>query len=147
MRCRDRKNRGAPPTPSIDMRNQIKARSPREIPAVSRVLEALGDHDLPRVVIVDVIRRQLSEMRAGGKIFDFGSIIQHLRRSLDQLRASRLQPIINGTGIVLHTKQFARSTKSVPIILTSNTTLKRASAVTAVLISRMLWRCFAGQKQ
>jgi L-seryl-tRNA(Ser) seleniumtransferase len=108
MRCRDRKNRGAPPTPSIDMRNQIKARSPREIPAVSRVLEALGDHDLPRVVIVDVIRRQLSEMRAGGEILDFGSIIQHLRRSLDQLRASRLQPIINGTGIVIHTN-FGRA--------------------------------------
>src|SRR5215467_12189337 len=108
MRCRDRKNCGPPPTPSIDMRNQIKARSRREIPAVSKVLEALDDDDLPRVVIVDVIRRQLSKMRGAGEILDFRSIIQHLRRSLDQLRARRLQPIINGTGIVIHTN-FGRA--------------------------------------
>jgi L-seryl-tRNA(Ser) seleniumtransferase len=85
------------------MHNRIKARSRREIPAVSKVLETLGENDLPRPVIVEVIRRELSKMRAEGEILDFRSIIQHVRRSLDQLRATRLQPIINGTGIVIHT--------------------------------------------
>ncbi len=36
------------------------------------------------------------------------SIVADARRSLDQLRASRIQPVINGTGIVIHTN-FGRA--------------------------------------
>src|SRR5437762_10638047 len=36
------------------MHDEVKARLRREIPAVSKVLDALGDYDLPRPLIVDV---------------------------------------------------------------------------------------------
>ncbi len=42
-------------------------------------------------------------MRATGEIPDFASIVDRIRVSLAKLRASRLQPVINGTGIIVHT--------------------------------------------
>ena len=38
----------------------------------------------------------------------FEAIVAHVRRSLDEFRASRLQPVINGTGILIHTN-FGRA--------------------------------------
>src|SRR6266480_4422050 len=54
------------------------------------------------------IRRGLSQIRARSEVPEFESIVDLIRRSLDELRASRLQPIINGTGIVIHTN-FGRA--------------------------------------
>jgi L-seryl-tRNA(Ser) seleniumtransferase len=90
------------------MHDRVKPRTRRQIPAVSRVLDALGDFDLPRPVVVDLIRRKLSQIRAGKEMPDFDSIVALVRRSLDELRGGRLQPIINGTGIVIHTN-FGRA--------------------------------------
>src|SRR5213075_342071 len=90
------------------MHDQVKSRSRREIPAVNKVLEALGHYDLPRPMIVDLVRRELSKIRAKADIPDLESIVDLLRRSLGKLQASRLQPIINGTGIVIHTN-FGRA--------------------------------------
>ncbi len=90
------------------MHDRVKPRARRQIPAVGRVLDALGHFDLPRPVVVDLIRRKLSRIRAGKQVPDFQSIVALVRRSLDELRASRLQPIINGTGIVIHTN-FGRA--------------------------------------
>src|SRR5207237_5499311 len=59
--------------------------------------------DLPRPVAVTIVRQELSRIRAKGEIPEFGSIVDLVRGSLEQLRASRLQPVINGTGIVIHT--------------------------------------------
>jgi L-seryl-tRNA(Ser) seleniumtransferase len=80
----------------------------RQIPAVSKVLDAVGHCDLPRPFVVEIVRRQLSKSRAKKEVPDFESIVADVRRSLDELRASRLQPIINGTGIVIHTN-FGRA--------------------------------------
>jgi L-seryl-tRNA(Ser) seleniumtransferase len=80
----------------------------RQIPAVSKILAALGHYDLPRRFVVQIVRRELSQIRASSAISDFEAILTHVRRSLDEFRASRLQPIINGTGIVIHTN-FGRS--------------------------------------
>ena len=80
----------------------------RQIPAVSKILAALGHYDLPRRFVVEIVRRELSQIRASGTLSDFEAIVTHVRRSLDEFRASRLQPIINGTGIVIHTN-FGRS--------------------------------------
>ncbi len=77
--------------------------SRRAIPSVTKVLDSLGKIDLPRPLIVDLVRRELSKIRASGKIPEFRSIVDLVRISLEQLRASRLQPVINGTGIVIHT--------------------------------------------
>jgi L-seryl-tRNA(Ser) seleniumtransferase len=80
----------------------------RQIPAVSKILDALGDCDLPRPFVVEIVRRKLSQIRANSASPGFESIVADLRRSLDELRASRLQSVINGTGIVIHTN-FGRA--------------------------------------
>jgi L-seryl-tRNA(Ser) seleniumtransferase len=80
----------------------------RQIPAVSRILDALGQCALPRPLIVELVRRKLSEIRASQDVLQFEAIVARVRRSLDELRASRLQPVVNGTGIVIHTN-FGRA--------------------------------------
>jgi L-seryl-tRNA(Ser) seleniumtransferase len=90
------------------MHDRVKSGPRRKIPAVSKILDALGRCDLPRPVVVDLVRRRLSQIRAGIDVPGFESIVSDLHGSLDELRASRLQPIINGTGIVIHTN-FGRA--------------------------------------
>jgi L-seryl-tRNA(Ser) seleniumtransferase len=90
------------------MHDRVKSGPRRKIPAVSKILDALGRCDLPRPVVVDLVRRRLSQIRAAIDVPEFESIVSDLRGSLDELRASRLQPIINGTGIVIHTN-FGRA--------------------------------------
>jgi L-seryl-tRNA(Ser) seleniumtransferase len=90
------------------MHNRIKSSARRQIPAVSKILDALSQRDLPRPLVVDLVRRRLSQIRAQHEVPEFELIVADLRRSLDELRASRLQPIINGTGIVIHTN-FGRA--------------------------------------
>ena len=90
------------------MRDRVKRRARRQIPAVTRILDALGRCDVPRRLVVGLIRSKLSQVRAAKKVPDFESIVALVRRSLDELRAGRLQPIINGTGIVIHTN-FGRA--------------------------------------
>ncbi len=80
----------------------------RDIPAVTKVLDAMGPIDLPRPLVVDLVRRQLSNIRAGGKVPAVESIVDLVRGSLEELRAGRVQPVINGTGIVIHTN-FGRA--------------------------------------
>jgi len=81
----------------------------RAIPAVGRVLEALGDSlDIPRPVVADLVRQKLASLRAGTGIPSFDAIVNDLQAQLTQLSRSRLQPVINGTGIVLHTN-FGRA--------------------------------------
>jgi L-seryl-tRNA(Ser) seleniumtransferase len=85
------------------MHNQVRTRSRREIPAVSKVLDALGHYDFSRPLIVDLVRRELATIRARAGIPEFESIVDSIHRSLANLCAARLQPVINGTGIVIHT--------------------------------------------
>ncbi len=95
------------------MRERLKTGSRREIPAVNKVLDALDDDlatasKLPRPLVVDLVRQELSRIRSNKEIPKFESTVEHLHQSLDLLRASRLQPVINGTGIVIHTN-FGRA--------------------------------------
>jgi L-seryl-tRNA(Ser) seleniumtransferase len=103
------------------MHDQVKSRSRRKIPAVNQVLDALGHYDLPRPVIVDLVRRELSKIRAAHEIPELESIVDLVRHSLAKLRASRLQPVINGTGIVIHTN-FGRAPLASEAILALNET-------------------------
>jgi len=86
----------------------MRAPVQRQVPAVSRILDALGQCALPRPLIVELARRKLSEIRASQDVPQFEAIVARVRRSLDELRASRLQPVVNGTGIVIHTN-FGRA--------------------------------------
>ena len=90
------------------MRNEVKSRSRRAIPGVNKVLDALGSCDLPRPIIVDLVRRELSKIRAKGEIPEFQSIVHLVQRALEGLRAGRLLRVVNGTGIVIHTN-FGRA--------------------------------------
>jgi L-seryl-tRNA(Ser) seleniumtransferase len=81
----------------------------RAIPAVSKILEALEPNiDLGRPVIVTIIRQELSALRDSRAVPDFDNIVAQVRGALDRHRRSRLQPVINGTGVVLHTN-FGRA--------------------------------------
>jgi L-seryl-tRNA(Ser) seleniumtransferase len=90
------------------MHDRIKLATRRQIPAVSKILDLLGDCDLPRPFVVEFVRRKLSQIRAKNDIPHLELIVSDVRHSLDQLRAGRIQPVINGTGIVIHTN-FGRA--------------------------------------
>ena len=97
----------------------MKPRARRQIPAVGRILDAVGHCDLPRPVVVDLVRRELSQIRAKKEVPHFDSIVALVRHSLDELRASRLQPVINGTGIVIHTN-FGRAPLAIEAVRALN---------------------------
>jgi L-seryl-tRNA(Ser) seleniumtransferase len=91
------------------MHDKVKSRSRRAIPAVSKVLDSLGENaspartDLPRPLIVDFVRRELAQIRRQRQIPEFAAVVDLIRASIEKFRASRIQPVINGTGIVVHT--------------------------------------------
>src|SRR5437016_10716471 len=85
------------------MHDKVKSRSRRAIPAVTKVLDSLGQIDLPRPLIVDLVRHELAQIRRQIEIPELSVIMDRVRASLEKLRASRIQPVINGTGIVIHT--------------------------------------------
>ena len=85
------------------MHDKVKARARRAIPAVSKILDSLGQVDLPRPLVVDAVRRELAELRQASKIPEFNAVVDLVRGAIDKLRVSRVQPVINGTGVVVHT--------------------------------------------
>jgi L-seryl-tRNA(Ser) seleniumtransferase len=85
------------------MHDKVKSRSRRSIPSVNAILESLGHVDLPRPLIVDLVRRELAQIRLGKTIPDRTAIVDLVRAAIDRLRASRVQSVINGTGVVIHT--------------------------------------------
>ena len=101
------------------MHDRMKSRVRRQIPAVSKILDALRECDLPRPFVVELVRRKLSQIRADNDVPKLESIVSDIRHSLDQLRASRLQLVINGTGIVIHTN-FGRAPLASEAIRTLN---------------------------
>ena len=82
----------------------------RAIPQVEKVLQQLGDTGLPRPVVVAVVRRELAELRkrAAKTVIAPDTVIASICSALATLRAQRIQPVINGTGILVHTN-FGRS--------------------------------------
>jgi len=76
-------------------------RSRRQIPAVSKVLEQIAAADLPHPLVVQIIRQELAQARRTKSAS--GDLVEVVRTGLDRLRRSRLQPVINGTGIIVHT--------------------------------------------
>ena len=77
--------------------------NPRAIPGVDTLIEAVADCPLPRPLVVAVIRAELQSLRKAASIPGRDEIIATIRQRLDDLALSRLQPVINGTGVVVHT--------------------------------------------
>ncbi len=79
----------------------------RHLPSVDRVLRELSDlGDLPASLVAEEIRGVLAQQReqllAGGEIRD-QSVASEVRARLLLLLEHSLKPVINATGIVLHT--------------------------------------------
>src|ERR1700722_10855135 len=81
----------------------MKRASLRGIPAVEKILVALGETGLPRPAVVAVIRRELAALRKQKTIPGFDAVLAHVRGALRALNAARIRPLINGTGILVHT--------------------------------------------
>jgi L-seryl-tRNA(Ser) seleniumtransferase len=75
-------------------------RSLRDIPSVDRVVRELGESGVPRPLVVAVVRRELAAMRQSGVS---GDVMALIRSAVADLRRQRLGPVINGTGIIIHT--------------------------------------------
>src|SRR5438477_11997653 len=93
----------------------------RNIPAVEKVLQALDDvAGLPRPAVVAVVRRELAALRTEKKMRDFDAVLERVRSSLQTLRSARIQPLINGTGIIVHTN-FGRAPLGPAVVETLQT--------------------------
>jgi L-seryl-tRNA(Ser) seleniumtransferase len=75
----------------------------RSIPAVEKVLLALDETGLPRPTVVAIARRELAALRKLKTIPDFDTVVTLVRETLGELEAARIRPLINGTGILVHT--------------------------------------------
>jgi L-seryl-tRNA(Ser) seleniumtransferase len=85
------------------------AKSPlRKIPSVEKVVCEIGNCDLPRRVVVNVVRHELGLVRKETKIPNFSGIVNRVRTAIEALQRGKIQPVINGTGIVIHTN-FGRA--------------------------------------
>jgi L-seryl-tRNA(Ser) seleniumtransferase len=80
----------------------------QKIPSVDKVVCEIGGCDLPRRVVVDVVRHELGLLRAEKKIPNFSGVMSRIRAAIDALQLAKIQPVINGTGIVIHTN-FGRA--------------------------------------
>jgi L-seryl-tRNA(Ser) seleniumtransferase len=86
----------------------MKSSRLRAIPSVDRVVQTLGDTGLPRPIVVDVVRRELNALRSHVDAPDVDAALEGIRSILRDLLASRIRPVINGTGILVHTN-FGRA--------------------------------------
>jgi L-seryl-tRNA(Ser) seleniumtransferase len=77
--------------------------SRRAIPSVEKVLKTLEGTDLPRSALLAVVRRELARLRRGRESVTFDDTVSQIRSAIDELRQARIQPVINGTGIIIHT--------------------------------------------
>lgn len=75
-----------------------------KIPAVEKTLQALGDLDLPRPIILKHVRDSIKELRdQPDKIQEFDSYLIRIRRELKEISRTRILPVLNGTGVLIHT--------------------------------------------
>ena len=85
------------------MHKELVKDSLRQIPSVDKLVGEIGDCDVPRPVIVAVVRRVLALMRKEKKIPNGSGVRSRVRAAIDAVRLAKIQPVINGTGIIIHT--------------------------------------------
>jgi L-seryl-tRNA(Ser) seleniumtransferase len=95
----------------------MKANSRRDIPSVDRILRELCDADIPRPALVTIIRRELAAIRQSNEPLSADATLARIRAAMESLKRSRIQPLINGTGILIHTN-LGRSPMGEPVIQT-----------------------------
>ncbi|MDB5324543.1 MAG: L-seryl-tRNA(Sec) selenium transferase [Phycisphaerales bacterium] len=80
----------------------------RSLPSVDALLRQLADAPLPRPAIVAIVRRELAAVRAEASAGsatapDAETILTRVRAAIDALASRRLRPVINATGVIVHT--------------------------------------------
>ena len=75
----------------------------RKVPAVEKVLQALGGSDLPRPLLAALVRTELARARAEASIPELGVIVSRVQRTMQTLLRARIHSVINGAGIMVHT--------------------------------------------
>jgi L-seryl-tRNA(Ser) seleniumtransferase len=85
------------------MHDKMNSANRRGIPAVNTVLDALGSTDLPRPLVLDLVRTALAVERRKSEISAPAQIIKGILERIDALRRSRLRTVVNATGIIVHT--------------------------------------------
>jgi len=81
----------------------------RDIPAVEKIVSAIGDvHGIPRPLVVGVAREHTDRARvtvleAGSPPPPADEIISGVREELETIRLGKIQSVINGTGVIIHT--------------------------------------------
>lgn len=79
----------------------------RSLPAVDKVLAALADLPVPSAVLTPRVRAALDGLRAQSwertEPWDADEVTASIRRDAEALAASRLRPVINATGVLIHT--------------------------------------------
>ncbi len=75
----------------------------RNIPAVELVLQHLKNSSLPRPVLTQIVRRELENYRKLEKVPELSDILENLSGKAKEAQRRRFQPVINATGILLHT--------------------------------------------
>lgn len=83
------------------------------IPAVEKLLHALDSSErplppLPRPLVTEQVRAEVSELRERVKtgeteVAEFVAIVADLQQALESIHRSRIHPVINGTGVIIHT--------------------------------------------
>ena len=80
-----------------------KAKALRNIPSVDQLVQRLGPVDVPRPAVVAVVRRELALLRKVQSIPDPDTILERLQSAIAELQSARIRPVINGTGVLIHT--------------------------------------------
>ncbi|MGB1125834.1 MAG: L-seryl-tRNA(Sec) selenium transferase [Phycisphaeraceae bacterium] len=80
----------------------------RAIPSVDRILDMLGEQNLPRSVVLASVRESLDELRQtilAGQSPDVGldAVLADVRERIALVNSRKIQPVINATGVIIHT--------------------------------------------
>ena len=88
-------------------------RNQRDIPSVDFLIENLDSNNIPRPLLSKLVRDELKKIRKTEKVPSKSEIIDLLNKKQSDLILSRIKPIINGTGVVIHTN-LGRSPIDIP---------------------------------
>jgi L-seryl-tRNA(Ser) seleniumtransferase len=80
----------------------------RSLPAVEKLMQQISASLLPRPAVVALVRQELARLRAVASIPTTDEIVSMIESRVTGLERERLQPVINGTGVILHTN-FGRA--------------------------------------
>ncbi len=81
-------------------------RHPSELPRTDALLDQAGCGDAPRAVVVAAVRSVVQAARArllAGEVVDGDGLVPAIRDAVRRALTPSLRPVINATGVVLHT--------------------------------------------